>query len=178
MQPELQVAAFDLCGSRHVAEQLEGAAVPKHDTTATVLALRNVALETSVVDWMVFHMNGEGLRQWFQARAFGNSPGFESAVHLQPEVIMQPRGVVSLDAEVVGGRRSRGCGPGLWCLVERPFALVFLQRHYGLALSWHNSRPSLTLGPWTCVRNPTRHTSAKCLVLVTKGRSQSRLLIR
>lgn len=86
-------------------------------------------------------MNCEDLRKGLQARAFRHRPGFERAVHFQPEVVVQPRGVVPLDAEVVAARRSRRRWLGFRSFVERPLALVFLQRRSGTMAAY--SRPEL-----------------------------------
>ena len=66
------------------------AAVPEHDGAATVLALRDRALEVAVVERVVLDLHGEapvtGVERW----PFGDGPGLEDPVHLQAEIVMQP----------------------------------------------------------------------------------------
>ncbi len=79
---------------------------------------------------MILHVHRQMFGQRLQTRAFGNGPGFQRSVHFQPKIVVQPRGVVTLDAKVVA--RGVDCAPrGLRfrSLIERPFAAVFFERH-------------------------------------------------
>ncbi len=74
MQPELQVAALDLCVGRRIAQQLVDAAIPQHHAAAAVLTFRNVAFKVSIVERMIFHVYGQIFGQRLQARTFWNGP--------------------------------------------------------------------------------------------------------
>jgi hypothetical protein len=76
VQPELQVAAFDLRVGRRIAEQLVDAAIPQHHTAAAILALWDIAFEVAVVERVIFHVNCQILRERLQAGTFWNRPRF------------------------------------------------------------------------------------------------------
>ena len=117
MQAKFEIAALDLRQRRRVAQQFVAAAIPQHHAAAAVLALRNVAFKAAVVERMILHVHGQMFGQRLQARAFGNGPGFQGSVHFQAKIVVQPRGVVTLDAEVVARRRrlrgDAGLGSGV-----------------------------------------------------------------
>ena len=145
MHPELEIAALDLCGSGRVAEQLVRAAVPQHNASAAVFALGNVAFKIPVVERMILDVHGQVLRQRLQAGAFRHGPGFQSPVHFEAEIIMEPRRVVPLHAEEIAAR----CGPAirlrLWLgrFIEGSFAAVFFERHPRRLLSFYASNRSI-----------------------------------
>ncbi len=113
VQAELEIAALDLGLAGCVAEQIEGAAVPEHHAAAAVLAFGDVAFEISVVERMIFDVDGEGFGERLKRGAFGDGPGFERAVDFEAEVVVQARGVVALDAEEISGGRLTAGGAGL-----------------------------------------------------------------
>src|SRR5580698_3484322 len=88
-----------------IADRLPGSGVPQHDSAATVLSLRDGALEAAVLHRVVFYLNREPLVRDHVARPFGDGPAFEYAIPAETEVIMQPRGGVFLDheREAIGG---------------------------------------------------------------------------
>jgi hypothetical protein len=104
VQAEFQVAALDLRLAGRVAEQLERSAIPKHDAAAAVLALGDVALEISVFERVIFDVDGQDLGERFERGAFGDGPGFQRAVDLKTEIVVQARGVVALHAEKISHR--------------------------------------------------------------------------
>ena len=115
VQAEFQVAARQLFGPGGVAQQFERAAVPQHHAARAVVAGRNVAFEIAVLDGVVLDMGGEVLHRGIERRALGHGPGFQHAVDFQPEIVVQPRGIVPLHAEVIAGalavlRRRGGSG--------------------------------------------------------------------
>ena len=52
---------------------------------------------------MVFHLDGKALVMRIERGASSYSPGFEDAIQLKAQVIMQPRGVMLLDNETPTG---------------------------------------------------------------------------
>ena len=66
----------------------------------------NGAFEIAVIERMVFDLDREPLVTRIERRTFGDRPGFEDAVELEPQIVMQPRRVVLLDhkAKMLGGR--------------------------------------------------------------------------
>jgi len=58
---------------------------------------------------VVLDLDGEPLVMWVEGRPFGNSPGFEDTVQLQPQVVVQSRGIVLLDDEAPAVRRCDMC---------------------------------------------------------------------
>ena len=65
------------------------AAVPQHDRPAAVLTLGDRAFEVSVLERMVLDLDGEALVAWIERGPLGDGPGFEHAIQLQPQVIVQ-----------------------------------------------------------------------------------------
>jgi hypothetical protein len=96
MQGELQIAlletAFGIFG-------FPSAAVPQHDRAAAVLALRNRALEITIVERVVFDLDGQPLVVRIERGPFRHRPGLEDAVEFEPQIVVQPRGVMLLDHE-------------------------------------------------------------------------------
>ena len=101
VQTKFEIAALDLRQRRRVAQQFVAAAIPQHHAAAAVLAFRNVAFKPAVVERMILHVHRKMFGQRLQTGAFGNGPGFQRSIHFQPKIVVQPRGVVTLDAKVV-----------------------------------------------------------------------------
>src|SRR5690606_15919536 len=74
-----------------------GAAVPEHHRPSAVLALGDRPLELAVVDRMVLDFHRQALDGRIDARALRHGPALHDAVQLQPEIVVQPAGVVLLD---------------------------------------------------------------------------------
>src|SRR6185437_7702488 len=81
--------------------------VPDLDRPAAVLALRDLALEVRVVERVVLDVHGQVALPLAQRDALGNGPAGERAAALEPEVEMQPAGVVALDDEDRVGAAAR-----------------------------------------------------------------------
>jgi hypothetical protein len=74
VQPELQIAAFNLGVGGRVAQQLINAAIPQHHAAAAILAFWNIALEVAVVERVIFHVYGQILRERLQAGTLWHGP--------------------------------------------------------------------------------------------------------
>ena len=88
-------------------EQLVGAAVPDLDRAGAVLARRDLALEVAVVERVVLDVHGEVPLAGLERHALRHGPARERAVPLEPEVVVEPAGVVALDHEERRARPSR-----------------------------------------------------------------------
>jgi hypothetical protein len=84
---------------RLLLQELVGSGVPDLDRSGAVLALRNLALEAGVVEWMILDVDGEVLLAGLERDALRNGPGRERAVALEPEVVVETPRVVPLDDE-------------------------------------------------------------------------------
>src|SRR5690606_21489380 len=85
-----------------------------------------------------------GLR--VQRRPLGHSPTLKRAVQFQAEVVMQPRGVVLLNAvlqRTLLATLARSRAAGLRRRTEIPFAVVFLQGH---GVAGYSSSPGSDAG--------------------------------
>ena len=128
VQAEFQVAARQLFGAGDAAQQFERPAVPQHHAARAVIGRRNVAFEIAVLDRVILHVRREMLHRRIERRALRHRPRFQHAVDLQPEIIVQPGGIVPLHAEVVAGtllasrRRLRS-------VAEAAYLRVLFKRH-------------------------------------------------
>ena len=104
VEAELQVAARQLALGVAVAQQLERAAVPQHHAARAVVAGGDGALEIAVFDGVVLHMRRQVIHRRVERGPLRNGPGFQHAVDFQPEIVMQPGGVVPLHTEGIGAR--------------------------------------------------------------------------
>ena len=84
---------------RLLLDQLVGAAVPDLHRSRAVVAGRNLTLEAPVRERVILDVDGEVLRAGLERHALGNGPARERAVPLEPEVVVEPAGVVPLDHE-------------------------------------------------------------------------------
>src|SRR5437868_11613709 len=75
--------------------------VPQHHRPATIFALGDRAFEAAVVERMVLGAHREALLVGIEAGPLRNCPALEHSVELEPEVPVQPRGIVLLDDEAV-----------------------------------------------------------------------------
>src|SRR5204863_281166 len=73
--------------------------VPDLDRPRAVLAGRDLAGEGGVGERVVFHVDGEGPGAGLERHSLRDGPGRQSAVALEPEVVVKPAGVVALDDE-------------------------------------------------------------------------------
>ncbi len=81
------------------------AAVPQHDRAAAVLALRDRALEITVVERMILDFHGQTFVGGIQRRSAGNRPGLEHTLPFQAHIVVQlPGGMLLHDeAQARGG---------------------------------------------------------------------------
>src|SRR5690606_31532975 len=75
------------------------AAVPDHDGAAAVLTLGDRALEVAVVERMVLHLDREPLVLGVARGSARYGPRLEHPVHLEPQVVVEPRRIMLLDDE-------------------------------------------------------------------------------
>src|ERR1035437_9103955 len=143
VQPEFQVAARQLLGSRNAAQQVERAAVPQHHAARSVVARRDVAFEIAVFDGVVFYVRGEMLHRGVERRPLRHGPRLQHAIHLQPEIVVQPRGVVPLHAKGIGGTLALLAGGRFGRFLETAFGGVFFERHKSLYILPFTSYPAL-----------------------------------
>ena len=75
------------------------AAVPHDHRTGSVIPLRNQSLEIAILQGMILYVDREPFIRSVVRRALGHRPGTEHAVHLQPEIEMQPASGMLVDDE-------------------------------------------------------------------------------
>ena len=80
------------------------AAVPQHDRAAAILTLGDRPFEVAIIERMIFDLDRKPLVMRVERRPFGHSPGFENAIQLEPQIVVQAGGVVLLDDEAATGR--------------------------------------------------------------------------
>ena len=95
MEFEREMALFQ-SGVR-IAFRLPGAPVPEHHRAAAILAFRDCPLEGAVSQGMILGPHRQPLVGRVEAGTFGHGPAQQNAVQLQPEIVMQARGIVFLD---------------------------------------------------------------------------------
>ena len=83
------------------------AVVPDGDFAGAVLALGNGAFKRGVVQGVVLGLDGQVVLAAGLRDALGQGPGHQHALVLQPEIEVQPAGVVLLDHKGVAGSRRR-----------------------------------------------------------------------
>ena len=110
-----------------------GAAIPQHDGAAAILVVRNGAFEIAVIERVILDLDRQPLVMRIERGPLGDRPGFEDAVELQPQIVMQARCVMLLDHEPpLLRRRDLDVAGGLRRLAEialLPVRAEFLQRH-------------------------------------------------
>ena len=79
------------------AENVIRPGVPHHDGSSAVIAGGDRPFETSVIERVIFHFNGQAPLATTERKSFRDGPGLEDALHLQAKVIMQVRGRMLLD---------------------------------------------------------------------------------
>ena len=89
------------------AARLPRADVPHDHVAAAVLALGDHALEVEIFDRMVLDVHGRPLRPGIQRRTSRYCPAGQDTVDLEPQVVMQAPGAVSLDDESASSGRFR-----------------------------------------------------------------------
>src|SRR5215813_3090024 len=71
--------------------------IPQHDRAAAIFAFGYGPLEVTVVQRVVFHFDSQALVGGIERGSFGYRPGFEDAVVLQPQIVVEATGRVFLD---------------------------------------------------------------------------------
>lgn len=99
VERELEVALLELALRAELALRLPVAPVPELDGAAAILALGDRPLEIAIGERMILDLDGEALVGGVERWSPGHGPGFEDAVQLQPQVVMQPRRIMFLDDE-------------------------------------------------------------------------------
>src|SRR4029450_6210999 len=162
-------------------EQLVRAVVPDLDGAGAVVPLRDLALERRVVERVVLDVHREVLLPRLHRHALRHRPARERAVHLEPEVVVQPRGVVPLhDEDRVLALLLRG--EGLRRLLRVPLPAVLLELGHGPSLPYASSSfsrmssawsPSSSSGP-ASASAPTASSSRRTRGAPASGRSPRR----
>ncbi len=80
-------------------EQLLGTAIPDLDPPGAVLALRDLAVEGRVLERVVLDVDGERASARLERNALRHGPRGKRAVPFEPEVVVEPAGIVALDDE-------------------------------------------------------------------------------
>ena len=80
-------------------QRLVGAVVPDGDRAGTVLAAGDLPLEAAVLQRMVFGVHGQVVDCRIGRDALGQGPGHEHPAAFEPEIPVQPPGVMLLDHE-------------------------------------------------------------------------------
>ena len=131
VQAELQVTARNLLIARHTAEQLERAAIPQHHAACTVIAGRNIAFESAVIERMIFHVRSQVFDARIERRPFRHGPGFQNTIDFQAKVVVEASSIVALDAEEGFGsvRAFLFFRRRLWRGFEPAFGAVLFKSH-------------------------------------------------
>ena len=82
-----------------IFERHPHAAIPHNHRAGAVIPLRDDSFEVAVLEWVVFHFDGEAFVGGIGGRSLGNGPRFEDAVHLEPQIPMQSRCIVHVHDE-------------------------------------------------------------------------------
>src|SRR6266581_5658213 len=123
--------SFFRCGRIH---HVIRAVVPNDDLARAIVAFWNHAFEITVIDGMIFGQHGEALLGGVQTGTLRNGPRAEHAFHFEPEIVVQPRGVMLLNDEAVAAllfyfaRRFGG-------LIELPLPFIFVKAHLAPIIS-------------------------------------------
>lgn len=98
-QGELEVTLGEGLLGALISFRFPIAPIPEHDRPTAILTFRNGAFEVAIVERMILDLNCQPLVVRVERRAFGDRPGFEDAIQLEPQVIVQPGGIMFLDDE-------------------------------------------------------------------------------
>ena len=97
VQDEIEFAGCD--GFQWIASGRPYAVVEHQHVAGTVIALRDLALETGVGQWMILDFDRKALLAYTQRRAFGHRPALERAIDFETKIIVACTGVVQLHDE-------------------------------------------------------------------------------
>jgi hypothetical protein len=121
-----QVALFAHGAGLSGRHRVVRAAVPNERVAAAIFAVRYSPFEAAVFERMIFGLHGEPLDVRVVARTFGHGPARQRVIHLEAQVVMQPRRVVLVNHE--GGLRGRLDGPRRGLRGHRKVALGLVFR--------------------------------------------------
>src|SRR5437868_4312705 len=102
-------------------------AIPKHDGSATVLALGDRPLESVVIDRVILDLHRESLHFWIEARTLWHCPALHHSIELEPQVEVKIPCCVFLDHEAqaaCASARTRLLSG--WLLRAREIALLLV----------------------------------------------------
>lgn len=99
LQGELEVAFCQRLLRALISFRFPIAPIPEHDRAAAVLTFRNGAFEVAIVQRVILDLDCQPLVVRVEGWAFGDSPGFKDAIELEPQVVVQPGGIMFLDDE-------------------------------------------------------------------------------
>ena len=122
-QPELQGAVLQAGMRVCLGDPI--AAIPQLDRAAAILSFGDRAFEIPIIKGMVLNLDRQALVVRVKRGPLGDRPRFENTIELEPEVIVQARGIVALDDEAELARlRNRGGTRGLLGAVEIPLGAI------------------------------------------------------
>ncbi len=107
----MEMAFLDVAGAL-ACDRRPCSRVPQHDGAAAILVLGDDPLERGIAHRMVFGADREALVVGIGARPLGHRPALEHAVDFDPEIVMQPRGIMLLDDEAPSVFGALGLGLG------------------------------------------------------------------
>jgi hypothetical protein len=123
---------------------LPGADVPDDDVAAAVLTGRDHALEVEILDRVVLDVDGHPAGLGIERRALRHRPADQDPVDLEPQVVVQPAGAMSLHDEPRLVSRGRSRAPrGFGRTREVPLAVVLGQLVAGAGFAIGVSAPGL-----------------------------------
>ena len=109
-------------------QRLPCAHLPHHHRASAVVAFGNNAFEIEIRYGMILDLHGQAFVGWVERKAFGHSPGFQHAIHLQAKIIVQAGGAMFLHYEAMA-RFLLDLPRRLGSFSEAAFALVFFKSH-------------------------------------------------
>jgi hypothetical protein len=77
---------------------------------------------------MILDLHSQAFISRIERRPFRHRPRFEHAIHLETEVVMQPRGAVSLYDKTMAFALGE-FGRRLGCIRKAPLALILFEGH-------------------------------------------------
>ena len=130
IQGEFQIALLEAALADRL--RLPDAAIPQHDGAAAILAFGNGAFEIAIVQRVILDLDRQPLVGGIERWTARHGPGFEDAIELEPEIVVQAGRVMLLDHEPpLFARRYLDVAGGLRRLAEialLPVRAELLQR--------------------------------------------------
>ena len=128
MQDEVELSFLPPLFGGFRVHHVIGAVIPDDDFACAVIALGDHALETAVVNGMIFGQHRKTFLGRIQAGAFGNGPGSKHAFHFEAEIVVKPRGVMLLNDEAVAAVFLDFAG-GFRRFIEPALPFIFIEAH-------------------------------------------------